>query len=489
MASQDELNRKLLESIISEVKGYIVSGLLVPKENITLYDLLELPDADIKKATTHDVEKLTNFISSHLEYRTKERAPVDSLFGKKLNEITANELSGLGWSKVKSLIEDISKNTSRYFEVYFDPSKLDERDKKEYLKILDAVHIKDPFEFSGKIPLKFKKDVEDNPSKYLRLSFNAAQIYGRHREGLSLLLAEYVAESASLPENRGDGDNFVIVDSSQDNLQQEAKTEKKLQYQGFKDHLFKSDWHRFSQIRKAIILEQKAEKEYRKAIERYEKRTAEGKEPKKAEDHRLTTCLAAYDYVLQPKDKNREGLVELLGFNNLKEAVESGKYSREELDYYNSVIGKMRRKLHRETIFDWAKQDIFENTAIALLSLLAAGYLGHKYGDSIEKIIYKDKPVPGPTITLKEQPMPQIFTQSICNDKCSQYFTVPEPVQSPPEYSEAGCNQNCSQYCSVPEPVIKTEIKRVIEKQRVPNLAPSRMWRAPSPANMKNGNQ
>ena len=434
MVNQDELNRKLLETILDAIKNTPECISLTPKEG-TLSDLLDIPEPEIKGAEPIDVDVYKRFILSHMSYRIKEKTSLDGLFGKKLSESIRDHLTGMGWTGAESLIKDIANNLPKYFEFHFDPSALRGDDRKTYDDIVTKLYSKNVLELIKNRSLKLRKDVLEDPDSHMTLRFDAGLLYERCKDKLNGILHAYVIRSTDSFRHDGQKNGEGILVLEQDNKPNEPDWHSDFQRPDNGDPgWLKRVWHThpFSTFGEL----------YRRAkVNR--KRLEKGKIGPWSE----TFEVGGTAFDLEDPEKLRDLPIE-----------------------QKIYLGKEHKK---RGLKDWL-----------VYGVLIASFIPEVTGFGLwlhDKYIKKrpDTPpvwqyiIPGASQKPPKKvdvpvPTPLIYTESGCKDNCGPYFPP-----APAEYTQQGCEQNCNQYFTCPPaPECKPEIRTVekpviVEKDKV----------------------
>lgn len=393
MASQDEqykLNSKLLEDLLSIIASDLLGGVIVPKGDFTLHDLVEYPAVEEGRATREEVDALVNFVCSHLSYKVKDKTITDGFLGKNLMDIVNDERTGR--SVLQAKLKEVIENPFKHIEFGFEPRDLSEDEKKKYVGMLGKIYGVDKLERGGKIPIRLKDDVIKNPLDYLRTDVNFEKIYNKHKAGIDSVLADYAANLNKGPEQETGGGIDELVPCNIEGVTPPHDFGKAGWFSRF--------WHTnpFSQFGEL----------YRRAKVNM-KRLAKGK---------IKPWKETFD--IEGKRYNLHNPAELGSLPD-KEKIYLGKEYK-------------KRKLH-----DWL-----------VIAAIVAGFIPEvtgfglwihdKYFKKIENppapwdYIWPDRPKP--KIVEEEarpsQPAPE-YTEAGCRDNCKDYFSCPEAPECVPK--------------------------------------------------------
>ncbi|PIN86956.1 hypothetical protein COV19_02060 [Candidatus Woesearchaeota archaeon CG10_big_fil_rev_8_21_14_0_10_44_13] len=462
--TEESLN--FLSELIAIVGGDMLDSIYVPRDKVNVYELFENPEAIPPHVTEDNLNALAVFAVNNAIIKWRGDENLDGLVDKIVNSMTGvkNErMTREDAVKLAKKVDEMKRSPEKYFSAHFKPEDLEDGLKKAYNDMFREMGSTDGFVHQLPVQLMLKVEVANNLFSYFkRIPKDDVKDIIRKSPGLVKLLEKhdgYVRLKTMQAKEGADGSAYEggPKQNPQDTINPSSVIipKQSLKYRSFKNETFWSDWWDLGYIRKAITMEKKTGKKYRKDMLKNKLREDNGKKPKKVMDYRLTTCMKE-DYNLTPKDPKKGGLFELLGYNTLKEAVESGRYNREELQYYNGVLETMKKRLFREAFVAWSRQDLIEYAIIGLVGLLIGVGIGHKYPP-------KPKPCP---------PCPPQITCPQTAEAPSQ--PVSPPVQLEPEYTEKGCQDNCSDYFKC-EP--KVEYRDVIrwrdnpscEGRKIPN--------------------
>ncbi|MFO8015835.1 MAG: hypothetical protein R6U32_01890 [Candidatus Woesearchaeota archaeon] len=333
-----------------------------------------------------------------------------------------------------SMVRKLLTEPSKYFQVKIADDYEEKQGFKDICERLKSFATRTLNDFNKDIEGQVKEGVRNlvehikkNPQEYIRCTVIPYEdLPAEKREKISSYIAEIMNEEDELtpvplasgaPESRNNGSS---------NTHTPPKPKMKPEYKGL------SDWWGLRHIRKAIKKEKIAGTKYQKDFNRNEQKIKRGdanaRKPDDVPDHRLSTCILTDYGNLSPKDTNkegREGLVELMQYDSLKDAVQSGKYNREDLEYYNNVLKNMRRPFASEALIFYAGSNALEYAAVAGITALlmgTAGYIGHKHGDEIESALTSKPPkVSGPVAGVTCEP-DTCYTGQACEDNCRDHF-------------------------------------------------------------------